>query len=87
MPEPLFCYYMEVTMNIKVKFFATFRQGREKIMEIKVKERYTVEEILDTVEIKPQEIAILLVNGLDAKIEHILKDGDVISLFPPVGGG
>jgi molybdopterin converting factor small subunit len=28
-----------------------------------------------------------VVNGHDAAPEHILKDGDVLSAFPPLAGG
>jgi molybdopterin converting factor small subunit len=28
-----------------------------------------------------------VVNGRDAVPEHILKDGDVLSAFPPLAGG
>lgn len=74
-------------MKVIVKFFATFRQGREKIINLDVKQKCTVKDILDAVKIKPEEIAILLVNGRDGTVEQILKDGDTLSLFPPVGGG
>ncbi len=74
-------------MIITVKFFATFRQGRGKIINIEVEQKSTVKEALDKVEIEPEEIAILLVNGRDGKADQLLEDGDTISLFPPVGGG
>lgn len=74
-------------MNITVKFFATFRQGRGKIINIEVEPQSTVKQVLKQVEIEPEEIAILLVNGRTGDPEQLLVDGDTISLFPPVGGG
>ncbi|MPW26672.1 MoaD/ThiS family protein [Alkalibaculum sp. M08DMB] len=74
-------------MNITVKFFATFRRGREKIVNIEVERGSTVKEVLDIVKIEVDEIAILLVNGRDGTIAQLLNDGDTLSLFPPVGGG
>lgn len=74
-------------MGITVKFFATFRQGRGKIMNIEIEQKSTVKEVLDKVEIEPEEVAILLVNGRDGKVDQLLEDGDTLSLFPPVGGG
>jgi sulfur carrier protein len=36
----------------------------------------------------PDEIPkIILVNGIHGKKDQILKDGDVVSVFPPVAGG
>ena len=37
--------------------------------------------------IPSEEVSILLINGFHSKPEDPVKDGDVVSLFPPVGGG
>lgn len=44
-------------------------------------------DILEMININEEEIAILLLNGFDGSSNRKLNDGDVISLFPPVGGG
>ncbi len=72
---------------IEVRFFATLRQGRGKITEIPAEEVSTAGDILHRFEIPAEEVAILLINGFHSKPEDAVKDGDVISLFPPVGGG
>lgn len=74
-------------MTIKIKLFATLRQGRGKEMNIEKEENPTVSVLLDELGIKREEIAILLVNGRDGETNTILNDGDTVSLFPPVGGG
>ena len=43
--------------------------------------------VIDLLQIKRDEVAILLVNGMDGKFDQQLKDGDTVSIFPPVGGG
>ncbi|ABS34303.1 MoaD/ThiS family protein [Clostridium botulinum] len=75
-------------MKIEVRLFAYFREGRDKkyFMEIN-KENITSRHILEELNIKVEEVAILLINGRDGKVDTLLKDGDVLSLFPPVGGG
>ena len=35
----------------------------------------------------PKDVAILLINGIDGKLDSKLKENDRLSLFPPVGGG
>ncbi|ENJ9654052.1 MoaD/ThiS family protein [Clostridium botulinum] len=75
-------------MKIEVRLFAYFREGRDKkyLMEIN-EENITPRYILEKLNIQVEEVAILLINGRDGKVDTLLKDGDVLSLFPPVGGG
>ena len=72
---------------IEVRFFATLRDGRGKVTQISMEEGSTAGDILRCFEIPAEEVAILLINGFHSKPEDPVKDGDVISLFPPVGGG
>ncbi len=72
---------------IEVRFFATLRQGRGKIAEIGAEEVSTAAELLRRFDIPEEEVSILLINGFHSKPENPVKDGDVVSLFPPVGGG
>jgi len=74
-------------MQIKVKLFATLREGRGKVLDLEVKKGSSVSDILKKLEITPDDIALLLVNGKDGDFNIELSHGDVISLFPPVGGG
>lgn len=74
-------------MRIEVRLFATFRQGREKKQIFELKEETTILNILDMLNIDKDEVAILLLNGMDGSFDRKLKDGDVLSIFPPVGGG
>ena len=72
---------------IEVRFFATLREGRGKIAEIDAEEVSTAGELIRRFEIPAEEVSILLINGFHSKPEDPVKAGDVISLFPPVGGG
>lgn len=74
-------------MKITAKLFATFREGREKVQTFELPEGTDVGDVITTLGIKRSEIAILLVNGRDSEFERALMDGDVLALFPPVGGG
>lgn len=74
-------------MKIEIRLFATFRQGREKKQFLEFEENTTVEDVLKKLDIGKDEVAILLINGRDGSVERKLEDGDVISMFPPVGGG
>lgn len=74
-------------MKITVKLFATFRDGRQKVIDMNLPETATPQSIIDTLGIHQADVAILLVNGRDGKFDKLLDDNDIVSLFPPVGGG
>lgn len=74
-------------MEVEVRLFATFREGREKKQKIKINESTTILDIIKILNIDENEVAIMLLNGRDGNSDRMLNDGDVISLFPPVGGG
>ena len=72
---------------IEVRFFATLRDGRGKVTEIPAEEVSNAGELLNRFNIPAEEVSILLINGFHSKPEDPVKDGDIVSLFPPVGGG
>ncbi len=72
---------------IEVRLFATFREGREKIVFLDAAKLACVGDILAEIEISPQQVAICLVNGFHANADTTVQDADVVALFPPVGGG
>lgn len=72
---------------IEVRFFATLRDGRGKAAQIDAEKAAVAGDILRQFGIEPAEVAILLINGFHSKPEDPVKDGDLVSLFPPVGGG
>lgn len=74
-------------MFIKVRLFATLREGRGKELILDFDTPVYVEHIISRLEIKDKDVAILLVNGLNAKRNRLLDENDVVSIFPPVGGG
>ena len=74
-------------MQIKVRLFATLRTGRSKEMILELEEGTKPQFIVDMLEIPLHQVSILLINGRDGKLDTALKESDVVSIFPPVGGG
>ena len=72
---------------IEVRLFAGLRQGRQKIYQMEPDSAATVQDIMDRLSIDRREVNILLINGFHQKPETEVKDEDVVSLFPAVGGG
>ena len=72
---------------IEVRLFAGLRQGRQKIYQMESESLKNVQDIMDKLSIQRSEVNILLINGFHQKPETEVKDGDIVSLFPAVGGG
>ncbi|SCG84539.1 molybdopterin converting factor subunit 1 [Proteiniborus sp. DW1] len=77
----------EHMINVEVRLFATFREGREKKQVLTLAEGTEISEVLNRLNINVEEVSILLLNGIDGPVDRRLNDGDVIAIFPPVGGG
>lgn len=74
-------------MNITVKLFATLRSGRFEEGGLDLDEGATVRSVIETLAIRPDDAAIIFVNGRHAEPESRLSAGDTLSVFPPIGGG
>lgn len=77
------------SISVTVKFFATLRQyGPDKDVLI-IPENSKVRLLFEKYNIpKDERRAIILVNGRPHKdLNTIIKNGDIISIFPPIGGG
>lgn len=72
---------------IEVRLFATLRQGRGKILYLEPENFTIAGQILQHLGIMEDEVAIYLINGSHSKLTAPIKDGDVLAIFPPVGGG
>lgn len=72
---------------IEVRLFATFREGRDKISFLDSKDFKVAGDIIDYLKIPRKEVAILLINGHYLPADTPINDGDILALFPPVGGG
>ena len=72
---------------IEVRLFATLREGRGKIQMLPAENFACAGDIIRHLDIPFEEVAILLINGFHKKPEDTVKAGDVVAIFPPVGGG
>ena len=79
-------------MEIEVKLFATLRdflpEGSGRFScKMGIDGQTRVQDILSKLKIPEEMPKIILVNGVHGKKDQVLKDGDVLSVFPPVAGG
>lgn len=74
-------------MWITVKLFATFRENRFKEARREYPPGTTVADVVDGLEIEQSLIGMIFIHGRAAELDHVLKDDDVLALFPLLGGG
>lgn len=77
------------TISVTVKFFATLREYGPDKEVLTIAKNSKIKLLFDKYNIpKNERRAIILVNGRPHKNQNtILEDGDIISIFPPIGGG
>jgi len=79
-------------MKIEVKLFAHFRdflpEGSDRFScTMTLNSSKTIGDVLQRLKLPENSPKIILLNGIHAKETDPLKDGDVLSVFPPVAGG
>ncbi len=79
-------------MKIEVNLYATLTRylksktgGKSSVIDIEG--GTCVKDIIQKLKIPVDSVKLIFINGVHAKIDTILKDGDRLGLFPPVGGG
>jgi molybdopterin converting factor small subunit len=78
-------------MRITVKLFATLHQYQPAAprsgMAIDIPQGSTVADVLPRLRIPDAAPLVAMVNEKVEHLDRVLREGDVLSLFPPVAGG
>lgn len=80
-------------IDVQVKLYASLRRYRPGValgqaFTCTVTEGTSVAQLVaETLELPPDVVAIVLVNGIQHSPEYPLSAGDQVALFPPVAGG
>jgi len=78
-------------MRIEVNYYAWLREAVGDKEFLEVEKGATVEEIvkrlLEKHKFLESESFLIAVNGRLTSLNTVLNEGDVVSLFPPAGGG
>lgn len=74
-------------MLITVKLFATFRENRFKEARRDYPPGTTVADVATELEIDHDLIGMIFIHGRAAELDRVLDEGDVLALFPLLGGG
>jgi molybdopterin synthase sulfur carrier subunit len=79
-------------MKVEIRLFASFTKylpdGAEgHKIELELAEGTTIEQVLMQLKVPLDEVKLVFVNSVHAEIKDVLKNGDKMGAFPPVGGG
>lgn len=74
-------------MKVTVKLFASFQAGRFNLEIRDYPDQTPIGTVVRELNIPEAEVGILLLNHVHAKMEQPLSEGDVLAIFPLVGGG
>ena len=79
-------------MRIEVNLYATLKRYMEnvtgaKLSVIDFEDGTCVKDVIQKLKVPADSVKLIFINGVHAKRDTILKDGDRLGLFPPVGGG
>lgn len=75
-------------INITVKLFAQYRENRFKVQRRVYPKGISAKDIIEELGVaKTLPLGVLMVNSRHESESYILQEGDIIALFPKVGGG
>ncbi len=74
-------------MKITVKLFAYFRDKRFRVREDNIEKGTNVGDIVDNLHIDREEVGVLMLNSRHTDFDNQLADGDILAIFPVIGGG
>ncbi len=78
-------------MRVTVKLFATLHRYRPDAprtgLMLEAPEGVDIAGVLPLLGVPDRAPLVAMVNEKVERLDHVLKEGDVLSLFPPVAGG
>lgn len=85
----VYCWDM---ITVRVKLYATLRNsfpelGLGEAMAVRLPKGTTAGELIRKLALPDDQVKVLFVNHVISEEERQLSDGDVVAIFPPVGGG
>ncbi|MGD2185306.1 MAG: MoaD/ThiS family protein [Desulfobacterales bacterium] len=77
-------------MRIEVRLLLSFKEKApdgEKLFELELSPGATVTDALESLRIPSSSAKVIVVNGRTSKSGQELKNGDQLTVFPPLEGG
>ena len=74
-----------MTIQVQVKLFLDLRKNRNQTVELS--DGTAAGDLVDLLGIRLEDVGVLSVNDRQAALDQRLKNGDIVSIIPPIGGG
>jgi molybdopterin converting factor small subunit len=79
-------------VQVQVKLFATLRRFAPdvppgKVCAVDLPDGATLQDLVNRLGIPSEETKVAFVNGRAQEMDFVLKPGDEVGIFPPIGGG
>ena len=74
--------------HVEIKLFATLQKFMPATAEnYAIEEGTSIRTLLRELDIPEEKAKLIFIDGLKAELTTVLKGGERIGIFPPVGGG
>jgi len=89
----MYMIYSEKSSSIKIEFRLYASLSRympepwKNAATVEVREGMTVKDLLESIEVPLGAVKVVFINGVHAKADETLSEGDRVGVFPPVAGG
>jgi sulfur-carrier protein len=78
---------VELSLFASLARYAPEKTGSHSHRMLDIAEGITIIELLKSLEVPIDKVKMIFLNGLHAKGDEVLKEGDRVGVFPPVAGG
>lgn len=74
--------------NVNIKLFAGLEnQGATSLENYPIEVETTIQELLNKLNIPVLKAKLIFINGKKSDLTTVLKGGECVGIFPPLGGG
>jgi len=79
-------------MKVEMRLYASLQdylpdKGEGYVCSVELPDGSTIQDLFEKFNIPVDAVKVMFRNGLHARADEILKDGDRVGAFPPVAGG
>jgi hypothetical protein len=74
-------------MRIEVELFGQLLPGAERRQLLEVKDRICVYEVANKLGLKPDEVGLITIDGVQSEMEDLVHPGCRLCFFPYMSGG